>query len=489
MKRRTKPSVLFSLAAGALVLGAAGVPRAAVGHAGATWTGTITMYAHDYTPNSTVENKDNLKAFRQVADAYQKSHPGVIINFVDQTYTDPYQTYRVKAAAGEMFDIWWGQWAALNSTLPRGIAVDLTPYYKQKNPYILGNTAWQNAMNATVVNETQAPNGAHYNINGDFVGTAFFYNKDLFKKAGISGTPSTWQQLLADCAKLKKAGITPVTGVPLHGWFVRHWLSDFYAQDFSKIVGYGGKGSSGMSALDEAVAIKKGVLSAKDPRFLAWWPIFKGLAGYWDKQYLTQDTSTSDDPTRQEFISGQAGIYYSGSWIPNYLKNAKVSFTWGTFPWPTLNKAVSPYAHGINTAGYVGGPNADYQYAISTPKADKSMAQPGKTEAVLDWLRYIGTPTVLQQVVNEKGTYVPTWPGTKPKGGGNGTFAAEANQTLHVITIGNASAQEDPAIQKAFSLYLGGDLSIQQAKTQVQAALDAAANDFAKTNGVDLSKY
>jgi len=137
----------------------------------------------------------------------------------------------------------------------------------------------------------------------------------------------------------------------------------------------------------------------------------------------------------------------------------------------------------------VGGPNADYQYAISTPKADKSMAQPGKTEAVLDWLRYIGTPTVLQQVVNEKGTYVPTWPGTKPKGGGNGTFAAEANQTLHVITIGNASAQEDPAIQKAFSLYLGGDLSIQQAKTQVQAALDAAANDFAKTNGVDLSKY
>ncbi len=488
MKRHKKPGILFSVAAGALVLGAAGVPRAAVGHAAAKWTGTITMYAHDYTPNSTVENKDNLKAFRQVADAYQKAHPGVTITFVDQTYTDPYQTYRVKAAAGEMFDIWWGQWAALNSTLPRGIAVDLTPYYKQKNPYISGNTAWQNAMNATVVNETQAPNGAHYNINGDFVGTAFFYNRDLFKKAGISGTPSTFQQLLDDCAKLKKAGIQPVTGVPLHGWFVRHWLSDFYAKDYSTLADYD-KQPGGMSALDEAVAIKKGLLSTKDPRFLAWWPKFKELAGYWDKQYLTQDTGTSDEPTRQEFISGGAAIYYSGSWIPNYLKNAKVTFNWGAFPWPTLNKEVSSYANGVNTAGFVGGPNADFQYAISTPKADKSMATSGKTDAVLDWLRYIGTPSVIEKVVNEKGTYVPTWPGTKPKGGGNSTFAAEANQTLHVVSVGNASAQEDPAIQKAFSLYLGGDLSVQQAKTQVQSALDAAAADFAKTNGINLGKY
>jgi len=489
MKRSKKPGIFFSLAAGSLLLGAWGAPQVARGRAAAGWTGTITMYAHDYTPNSKVENSDNLTAFQQVASAYEKAHPGITINFADEKFTDPAQTYRVKAAAGELYDAWWGQWQELNSTLPRGIAVDLTPYYKQKNPYISGNNAWQNAMNATVVAETQAPDGAHYNINGDFVGTAFFYNKDLFKKAGITSTPTSWPALIADCAKLKKAGVaTPVTGVPLHGWFVRHWLSDFYAKNYATIAGYD-KLPSGVSALDEAVAIKKGVLSTKDPRFMAWWPIFKQLAGYWDQQYLTQDTSTSDEPTRQEFISGQAAIYYSGSWIPNYLKTAKVAFNWGTFPFPVLSTSVSPYAHGVNTAGFVGGPNADFQYAISTPKADKSMSQSGKFQAVLDWLRYIGTPGVIEKVVNEKGTYVPTWPGTKPKSGGNTTFASEANQTLRVITVGNASTQEDPAIQKAFSLYLGGDLSLSGATSQVQSALNAAAADFAKTNGVNLSKY
>jgi len=96
---------------------------------------------------------------------------------------------------------------------------------------------------------------------------------------------------------------------------------------------------------------------------------------------------------------------------------------------------------------------------------------------------------VIEKVVNEKSTYVPTWPGTKPKSGGNTTFASEANQTLRVITVGNASTQEDPAIQKAFSLYLGGDLSLSGATSQVQSALNAAAADFAKTNGVNLSKY
>ena len=39
----------------------------------------------------------------------------------------------------------------------------------------------------------------------------FFYNKTLFAKAGIESTPTTWAELDAACAKLKDAGITPIT--------------------------------------------------------------------------------------------------------------------------------------------------------------------------------------------------------------------------------------------------------------------------------------
>jgi raffinose/stachyose/melibiose transport system substrate-binding protein len=37
-----------------------------------------------------------------------------------------------------------------------------------------------------------------------------FYNKALFKKAGVTSVPTDWSQLFAACTKLKAAGITPI---------------------------------------------------------------------------------------------------------------------------------------------------------------------------------------------------------------------------------------------------------------------------------------
>ena len=37
-----------------------------------------------------------------------------------------------------------------------------------------------------------------------------FYNKKMFAQAGITATPTTWARFLADCAKIKAAGMTPL---------------------------------------------------------------------------------------------------------------------------------------------------------------------------------------------------------------------------------------------------------------------------------------
>ncbi|MEY9835742.1 extracellular solute-binding protein [Streptacidiphilus sp. EB103A] len=37
-----------------------------------------------------------------------------------------------------------------------------------------------------------------------------FYNKKLFAKAGLTTAPRTWSEFMADCAKLKAAGVTPI---------------------------------------------------------------------------------------------------------------------------------------------------------------------------------------------------------------------------------------------------------------------------------------
>ena len=52
--------------------------------------------------------------------------------------------------------------------------------------------------------------GQQYGIPYNVGVVGFWYNKDLFAKAGISSPPSTWPQFLADVAKLKAAGIAPI---------------------------------------------------------------------------------------------------------------------------------------------------------------------------------------------------------------------------------------------------------------------------------------
>lgn len=155
------------------------------------WTGTITMFAQSYTPNAEFANQNDLTALQDAADAWQADHPGVTIEFVDEQFEGYNDIVRARAASGELWDVFWAQWGSLNSTLPEGIAVDLTPYFEQPNPYAPDADTWQEVMNETIISETRSPSGASYNINGDFVATAFFYNADLFEQAGIESTPTT----------------------------------------------------------------------------------------------------------------------------------------------------------------------------------------------------------------------------------------------------------------------------------------------------------
>lgn len=450
-----------------------------------SWEGTITFFAQAYTPNAR-EAENPLKEFQTFADEYMEMHPGIEIQFIDEEMPEYDTIIRTKAAAGELWDIFWAQWGNLNGNYPEGIAVDLTPFFKEPNPYIPGNSAWQEAMNETVVNQTIAPNGAHYNINGDFVGTAFFYNKALFEQAGITAAPDSWPALLEATKKLKDAGITPMGAFPSYGWFQRHFLTDFYSTDFATLEGF--DKAPAISPLDEAVAMQKGLLSTKDPRFMAWWPIFKEFTDYWTPDYLTQTGEEAGEPSLQDFTGGRTAIYYSGSWTPNQLRDAGVEFEWSAFNFPKLSTDVTEHATGISTAGQVGGPNAAYQYAMSTPKANKTMEEEGKAEAVLDFLRFIGTPRVVEAVVNENGSFIPTWPDTSPKPGSE-ALVEQASEGLKSVWVGNSTPDLEPTIQRTFGLYLSGNITIEEATEQVQQAIDKAVEDYARTNNVNYEEY
>jgi len=452
------------------------------------WKGTITMYVQDYTPN-VAGVKRPLKAFQQIADEYTKKYPGIKITFSKTPVPDNDTMVRVKAAAGELFDIYWAQVASLNSTLPKGVAVNLAPTLEQPNPYIPGNKAWKSAVNARVLAESTAPNGAIYALSGDVVAFTPFYNAAQFKKAGIAKAPTSWTELLEASKKLKAAGLGVMTAVPAYPWWSRHFQSDLYSNDYARISGFDGQ--PGISALDEAVAIQKGILSPKDERFMSWWPVFKQFTDYWDKDYLTLAPEKNYDAF-QTFVGGKEALLYEGSYKTREMQDAGIQFPVGAFNFPKLSKKESKYATGVNTANVTGG-TGSFQFAVSSTVSNKSMSEPGKLEAVLDWMKFFGTPKNVQRIVGEGGTYVPTWPGTTPKFDkqyDSAALSAQIGLPYRSIGVGDSAPNLGWGdMQRIFGLYLSGNLTYEAAKAQVQQTLDRAAADYARKNKVDFSKY
>lgn len=71
-----------------------------------------------------------------------------------------------------------------------------------------------------------SPSGTVYGVPYTLDGFVFYINKVLFAKAGIPPTaPTTWQQLLSDCAALKAKGITPITAGFKDGYYLQ-WILD-----------------------------------------------------------------------------------------------------------------------------------------------------------------------------------------------------------------------------------------------------------------------
>ena len=55
-----------------------------------------------------------------------------------------------------------------------------------------------------------------------------YYNKDMFKAAGLDETkpPATWQELEEDCAKIMSSGAAPnCISMQIYGWFFEQWMA------------------------------------------------------------------------------------------------------------------------------------------------------------------------------------------------------------------------------------------------------------------------
>ena len=179
--------------------------------------------------------------------------------------------------------------------------------------------------------------GKNYGVPcyGWFAG--IFYNKDLFEKAGIKEVPTTYDEFLEACDKLKGEGIKPIAmGLP-DGDNGLHAFTGFLESNFYEVTEEGKTFDVNFAEGKEKMS---GVLN---PYVESWMKMV-------DDGYITSDmVGISSEQARNEFSNGKAAMFITGPWDYDIFKKVEINF------------GVMPFLGDGEEAEYlIGGPAASW---------------------------------------------------------------------------------------------------------------------------------
>jgi raffinose/stachyose/melibiose transport system substrate-binding protein len=221
---------LAALVCGALlVAGAAFAAQAGSGATGKTAAkgGSITVWLSGTyagaTPGSTYRKwLDGIKA------RYEAANKGSKVTFVLTPINNAQFTAQIAAAFAskrvpDAMLVYSGGYTTpymLSSLDKLNSQVDGTPGFYGSQ------TAWD--LSCLGLN-CKNGKGDIYAIPNDQGTYGLFYNKALFRKAGVAAPPKTYAQLLADCKKFKAAGIIPLAYGDRDGYSTDNWVTYDYS--------------------------------------------------------------------------------------------------------------------------------------------------------------------------------------------------------------------------------------------------------------------
>lgn len=139
--------------------------------------------------------------------------------------------------------------------------------------------------------------GGFYVLPDEFNIEGIFYNKKIFAQQGLT-VPQTWDQLVADAAKLQAKKIQPFSASGQQGWPITRLISDYLYR------------SVGPDALSK---VADGSAKLTDANYVAAAAAIAGLGakGYFGKGVESIDYNTSVN----SFVTGKAAMLYMGSWV------------------------------------------------------------------------------------------------------------------------------------------------------------------------------
>ena len=301
-----------------------------------------------------------LGVFNNIIKQFEAAHPNVTIQNVPMQNEEfktkvtpalrgnaPPDIYQQWGSGGQATQVQSGKVADISSEVSSWISSLGTPA-----------TAWQT-------------NGKWYGVPYDLHVVGFWYRKDLFQQAGITGTPTTIPELVSDDAKLRAHGIAPIGLGSKDGWPDAFWWEYFAIRECSQSTV-----TQAMSGVNLGAACFTKA-SADLDAFVKTNPFQTG--------FLATPAQSVPNSSVGLLANGKVAMELQGDWEPaagaglTSDKNFDTQLGW--FPFPAV-----PGGAGDPKAVLGGGDG----YSCTTAAAEPSCAQ---------FLQFLTTPAVQKQII------------------------------------------------------------------------------------------
>lgn len=278
------------------------------------------------------------KEYDEYVKRFNEKYPNVEVEF-EASQTDYNQQAKVRMASGELPDIMFVP-SIPNSDLPK--------YFASLDDLGLNDQI--------TFKDFKSQDGKVYGITTGNSTSGIVYNKKAFADAGITEIPTTWDEFLAACEKLKANGVVPMASNFKDKWPINNWV-----YDMPRII-------------EGNPDFPNDKLNSETPFTMdnGYGKAFSLLRELNEKGYLEKDiNSTNWEQSKKDIASGKFAMYYLGNWVINQVIGAgTTSDNVGFFPLPydnsgTVSAALSP----------------DFFYAVS-----KDSKSPEAAKAFVKWM-------------------------------------------------------------------------------------------------------
>lgn len=376
----------------------------------------------------TYEDAATLADF-EAALAACTDETGIKVNVVDvpgsgaAIYPGKVQTELVSGGGPDLWRIWGGSLGGPFAT--GGFALDLAPYYEQYG--------WDQLVPKGAI-DLMSWDGKAYALPTYHGTVVAWYDKAAFEKAGVSGPPTTYEELIAANDKLVADGQVPFGTGGKFGWHIMRLFE--YILEKNAGTELHDQLNAGEVSWDGNPAV---IQSFKD---------FKEWA---DKGYLAQGVMGLD-PSQEEpgFTTGKYAYTIAGAWVIGSINAAADPTAFGQFVLPT---GQTPERH----SGFVEGwminsksPNQDAAAAIMNCMAQPEFVTTSK----------IGNSTVIAAKPDAA---------TNPLGAQNTDILI--NEPVYTIMDQALPAEQINGYFDIQSKVIQGSITPEQAATDMQAVM------------------